>query len=75
MPPCQGGGSEFEPRNPLHSIGGNNLGIQSIPKLLFRDFFYIIYYKNKIVGGIYDDREFLAKLFNAMYDELPDRKR
>lgn len=69
---------------------------------------YIIYYKGKIVGGIYDDRllvkpvksavslmpnavyelpyegakemllvdnvdsrEFLAELFNAMYDELP----
>jgi len=73
---------------------------------------YIIYYKNKIVGGIYDnrflvkitkssaemlpeavrqlpyenakemllvdridDREFLADLFNAMYDELPERKK
>ncbi|MDE6834117.1 MAG: TfoX/Sxy family protein [Ruminococcus sp.] len=73
---------------------------------------YIIYYKNKIIGGIYDDRflvkitetsikmlleavhqipyktaremllvdrvddrEFLADLFNAMYYELPDRKR
>ena len=73
---------------------------------------YIIYYKNKIIGGIYDDRflvkitessvemlpeavrqqpyekakemllvdrvddrEFLADLFNAMYNELPDRKR
>lgn len=73
---------------------------------------YIIYYKNKIVGGIYDnrflikitkssaemlpeavrqlpyekakemllvdridDRDFLADLFNAMYDELPDRKK
>lgn len=73
---------------------------------------YIIYYKNKIVGGIYDnrflikitkssaemlpeavrqlpyekakemllvdridDREFLADLFNAMYEELPDRKK
>lgn len=73
---------------------------------------YIIYYKNKIVGGIYDnrflvkitkssaemlpeavrqlpyekakemllvdridEREFLADLFNAMYDELPDRKK
>lgn len=73
---------------------------------------YIIYYENKIVGGIYDnrflvkitksstemlpeaireipyekakemllvdridDREFLADLFNAMYDELPDRKK
>lgn len=69
---------------------------------------YIIYYKEKIIGGIYDDRflvkptksaielmpdatyeipyegakemllvdnvdskDFLAKLFNAMYDELP----
>ena len=69
---------------------------------------YIIYYRGKIIGGIYDDRllvkpvkaagalmpdagfelpyegakemllvddvdnkEFLAKLFNAMYDELP----
>ncbi len=73
---------------------------------------YIIYYKNKIIGGIYDnrflvkitkssaemlpeavrqipyekakpmllvdridDREFLADLFNAMNDELPDRKK
>ena len=73
---------------------------------------YIIYYKNKIIGGIYDnrflvkitkssvemlpeavrqfpyekakemllvdridDREFLTDLFNAMYNELPDRKR
>ena len=73
---------------------------------------YIIYYKEKIIGGIYDDRflvkptksaitmipnatmelpykgakemllvdevdnkEFLAELFNAMYDELPAPKR
>ena len=73
---------------------------------------YIIYYRAKIVGGIYDDRflvkpvksamsmmsdasmelpydgakemllvdrvddrEFLAKLFNAMYDELPVQKK
>ena len=73
---------------------------------------YIIYYKEKIVGGIYDDRflvkpvksalslmpdavyelpyegakemllvdnvdsrEFLAELFNTMYDELPEPKR
>ncbi|MDE5582683.1 MAG: TfoX/Sxy family protein [Ruminococcus sp.] len=73
---------------------------------------YIIYYKNKIIGGIYDnrflvkitkssaemlpeavhqipyekakemllvdridDREFLADLFNAIYDELPNRKK
>ena len=73
---------------------------------------YIIYYKGKIVGGIYDDRllvkktssalelmpaaiselpyegakemlsvdevdskKFLAKLFEAMYDELPSPKR
>ena len=73
---------------------------------------YIIYYKGKIVGGIYDDRflvkptksaitmmsnatmelpykgakkmllvdevdnkEFLAELFNAMYNELPSPKR
>ncbi len=73
---------------------------------------YIIYYKSKIVGGIYDDRllvksvksavslmpdavyelpykgakemllvdnvdsrEFLAELFNAMYDELPAPKK
>ena len=72
---------------------------------------YIIYYKGKIVGGIYDDRllvkpvrsaiaympeaafelpyegggkmllvaelddkEYLAGLFNTMYDELPERK-
>lgn len=73
---------------------------------------YIIYYRRKIVGGIYDDRllikptksaislmptatyelpyegakelllvdnidskEFLTKLFNAMYDELPAPKK
>ena len=73
---------------------------------------YIIYYRGKIVGGIYDDRllvkpvksaislmpnatyelpyegakemllvdnvdskEFLAKLFDAMYDELPAPKK
>ena len=73
---------------------------------------YIIYYRGKIVGGIYDDRllvkpvqtavdfvpdaiyelpyegakemlliedvddrEFLANLFNAMYDELPAPKK
>lgn len=73
---------------------------------------YIIYFKNKIIGGIYDnrflvkvtksyvemlleavhqppyekakemllvdridDREFLADLFNAMYEELSDRKK
>lgn len=73
---------------------------------------YIIYYRGKIVGGIYDDRflikpvsaavtmmpdaafelpyqgakamlmvnnvddrDFLADLFRAMYDELPERKR
>ena len=73
---------------------------------------YIIYYKEKIIGGIYDDRflvkptksavtmmpnasmeppykgakemllvdeldnkEFLAELFNAMYNELPAPKR
>ena len=73
---------------------------------------YIIYYRGKIVGGIYDDRflvkptksaiammpnasteipyegakemllvdevdnkEFLAELFNAMYDELPVPKK
>ena len=72
---------------------------------------YILYYRNKIVGGIYDDRllvkpvksaidyvadpvyalpyegakqmllieevdnrEFLTGLFEAMYDELPERK-
>ena len=72
---------------------------------------YIIYYKGKIVGGVYDDRllvkpvrsaiaympeavyelpydgggkmllvtelddkEYLTGLFNAMYDELPERK-
>ena len=45
---------------------------------------FIIYYRGKIVGGIYDDRllvkpvksaisykEFLTGLFHAMYDELP----
>ena len=73
---------------------------------------YIIYYKNKIVGGIYDDRllvktvksavvymsnvkyelpyvgakimllvdniddkEYLSGLFNAMFDELPKKKK
>lgn len=73
---------------------------------------YIIYYRKKIVGGIYDDRflvkpvksaialmpeasyekpydgakemlmvddvdnrDFLAKLFNLMYDELPEAKK
>ena len=73
---------------------------------------YIIYYRGKIVGGIYDDRflikpiksavtlmpnatyelpyegakemllvddvdskDFLTKLFNAMYDELPTAKK
>ncbi len=73
---------------------------------------YIIYYKGRIIGGIYDDRflvkpvpsakvlmpsapeeipyegaksmllvedidnkEFLCKLVNAMYDELPEPKR
>ena len=73
---------------------------------------YIIYYRGKIVGGIYDDRllvktvesavslmpnasyelsyegakemllvddvdskEFLTRLFNAMYDELPTSKK
>ena len=72
---------------------------------------YIIYYKGRIVGGVYDDRlfvkpvssaiaympeavyelpydggsrmllvtelddkEYLTGLFNAMYDELPERK-
>ena len=73
---------------------------------------YILYYRNKIIGGIYDDRllvkpvksavslmpdttyelpyegakkmllvdnvdskEFLIRLFNAMYDELPAPKK
>ena len=59
---------------------------------------YILYYRGKIVGGIYDDRllayelpyegakemlfvdnvddkEFLAGLFRAMYDELPAPKK
>ena len=56
---------------------------------------FIIYYRGKIVGGIYDDRllvkpvkaakqmllvdevdnkNFLAGLFNAMYEELPAPK-
>ena len=44
---------------------------------------YIIYYRGKIVGGIYDDR-FLVKptksakaltLLEAMYDELPAPKK
>ena len=66
---------------------------------------YIIYYRDRVVGGIYDDRllavsymttatyelpyegakemllvenvdrrEYLAGLFNAMYDELPVHK-
>lgn len=70
---------------------------------------YIIYYRDKIVGGIYDDRllakpvksavslmpsviyeapyegakdmllvddkEFLTRLFNSMYDEFPHKRR
>lgn len=32
---------------------------------------YIIYYRGKIIGGIYDDREFLKELLERMYDELP----
>ena len=48
---------------------------------------YIVYYRGKIVGGIYDDRakemllvdevdnkDFLTGLFNSMYDELPAPK-
>lgn len=36
---------------------------------------YIIYYRGRIVGGIYDDsKEYLAGLFKAMYDELPVHK-
>ena len=43
---------------------------------------YIIYYRGKIVGGIYemllvedvDNKKFLTGLFNAMYDELPAPK-
>ena len=45
---------------------------------------FIIYYRGKIVGGIYDDemllvdevdnKEFLTGLFHAMYDELPAPK-
>ena len=48
---------------------------------------YIIYYRGKIIGGIYDDRflmllvddvenrEFLEKLLKAMYEELPAPKK
>ena len=57
---------------------------------------YVIYYRGKIVGGIYDDRllvkptksavammlvddvdnkEFLRKLLEAMYEELPAPKK
>ena len=32
---------------------------------------YIIYYRGKIVGGIYDDR-FLVKLVKAAIDMMPD---
>ena len=32
---------------------------------------YIIYYRGKIIGGIYDDREVLKELLERMYDELP----
>ena len=47
---------------------------------------YIIYYRGKIIGGIYDgakemllvedvdSKEFLVGLFNAMYDQLPAPK-
>ena len=46
---------------------------------------YIIYYRGRIVGGVYDDRflvkptksadrEFLQKLLEAIYKELPARK-
>ena len=40
-PPCQGGGSEFEPRNPLQSVGEIFSALPTIPKQLFRDFFLI----------------------------------
>lgn len=47
---------------------------------------YIIYYRGKIVGGIYDDRllvkpddidnkEFLTSLFITMYDDLRATKK
>ena len=47
---------------------------------------YIIYYRSKVVGGIYDakgmllvddveNREFLRKLLEAMYEELPAPKK
>ena len=33
---------------------------------------YILYYRGKIIGGIYDDRFLiLTALIDAMYDELP----
>lgn len=32
---------------------------------------YIVYYRGKIV----DSKDFLSKLFNAMYDELPFPKK
>lgn len=35
---------------------------------------YIIYYQGKVIGGIYDDRDFLKELFEAMVGELPAPK-
>ena len=38
-PPCQGGGSEFEPRNPLQKYWGNNPGISKSRSVCFGIFF------------------------------------
>lgn len=48
---------------------------------------YILYYRGRVFGGIYDgakemilvddvdNREFLCKLVESMWEELPERKR
>ena len=48
-PPCQGGGSEFEPRNPLHSLGKYSWRL-SILRLLSWDFFISLYFFEKKLG-------------------------
>lgn len=32
---------------------------------------YILYYRDRVIGGIYDDRAYLCGLFDAMVDDLP----
>ena len=42
---------------------------------------FVIYYKGKVAGGIYDDRllvkpiDAAMKLFTAIYEELPEPKK